>query len=311
VVSGIRNRIMRILQSGVPKSGNFLLYNIIQEILNKSNSENNSFIKNQKIYSIIKDFNLTVEDQAGIDVIDIENNSKCFYRISSIFRMPIENMEKYLNDGTHFWTHSKFRNSSASTYKKFDKIIYIIRDPRDALISMARFMFTPYMLKYYPTSYDNEEKYIRSELSKHFKYWINHVFSYLYLRESSNNIKFVFFERLVRNTKDEIVEIANFLEMDLNDSLIDEIVNNVSFSKLKSKNPNHIQKGDIYGWIELLDSQELNFINNKYKQVIKAFNYPLNLENNKELPILPEGIPKFKNSLSLQERFSLIKKAIS
>ncbi|NJM16702.1 MAG: sulfotransferase domain-containing protein, partial [Bacteroidales bacterium] len=37
-----------------------------------------------------------------------------------------------------------------SVFPKFDKIVYIVRDPRDVALSMARFQFTPYMQTYYP-----------------------------------------------------------------------------------------------------------------------------------------------------------------
>ncbi len=87
---------MKILQSGVPKCGNLWLYNILQKILSRIGNPTSSFIEQQPVYQIAKSWDLNYPEQARIDVLEI-TDLQCRYRISSIFQMPIDNMQEYLS----------------------------------------------------------------------------------------------------------------------------------------------------------------------------------------------------------------------
>ncbi len=97
---------MSVLQIGMERSGNYWLYNILQNIIKYSHSDNNSLIQNHPIHSYAKSWELSYPNQADIDVLDIEplNN---YFRISSIFRMPIENIEDYIKECSHVWSYSR------------------------------------------------------------------------------------------------------------------------------------------------------------------------------------------------------------
>ena len=96
---------MKILQIGYPKSGNFWLYQILEQLLERSGKSTKSFIQQQPIYELAKNWELNFPEQADIDVIDI-TDLQTTYRISSIFKMPIEDLEAYLRKTNHVWTHS-------------------------------------------------------------------------------------------------------------------------------------------------------------------------------------------------------------
>ena len=124
---------MRILQAGRAKSGNFWLYTIIKTIVTKAGHDWSGYVQTQPIYEIARHWELSYRDQAAIDVLDIERY-RCYYRISSIFRMPIDDIDEYLSKCTLVWTHSSFCEQSAEVLPKFDKVVYVVRDPRDAAI---------------------------------------------------------------------------------------------------------------------------------------------------------------------------------
>jgi aryl sulfotransferase len=145
-----------LLQSGLPKSGNFWLYKILQQCLQEAGLPRKAFIQNQPVYEIAKDWSLSYEEQTDIDVLDITGHG-CFYRISSIFRHPVKDLDRYLSQTTHVWTHSPFCDAFHQVLPRFDKVVYIIRDPRDTALSHARFMLTPYMKTYYPSGFQSEE----------------------------------------------------------------------------------------------------------------------------------------------------------
>jgi len=165
-----------ILQSGVPKSGNFWLYEILENCLQKAGLSRSSFIQNQPIHRIAQNWELSYNKQVDIDVLDITDDG-CFYRISSIFRHPVLDIDDYLQRTTHVWTHSSFCDTSRDVLPKFDKIVYIIRDPRDAALSHARFvltpyMKTPYMKKYFPNDFDSKREYLEKQLEGKLTSWV-------------------------------------------------------------------------------------------------------------------------------------------
>ncbi len=135
---------MKILQNGYPKSGNYWLYKIIDNIYKQASIEKYSFIKNHPIYDIAKHWELSYPQQVDIDMIDVLYVGT-FFRISSVFRRKIADFSQYVNQTSHVWSHSNYCEKSAGVFNHFDKVIYIIRDPRDVLISSANFAFTPYM----------------------------------------------------------------------------------------------------------------------------------------------------------------------
>ena len=87
---------MKIIQAGRAKSGNFWLFKILQSIFIKSGYEWKSYIQTQPIHEIARNWDLSYKEQADIDVMDIEPHGY-YYRISSIFRMPIADVEDYVS----------------------------------------------------------------------------------------------------------------------------------------------------------------------------------------------------------------------
>ena len=149
---------MKILQGGVPKCGNFWLYQIIQQLLTRTGYDTTSFIRTQPIYELAKTWDLNYPSQASIDVLDV-TDLQYSYRISSIFRMPIEDISAYVSRTNHVWTHSPICKRSGELLNLFDNKVYIVRDPRDRAISAAKYYTSDYMLKYYPQPEKNPERY--------------------------------------------------------------------------------------------------------------------------------------------------------
>lgn len=187
---------MHIIQAGIAKSGNFWLHTILGQILSQANIKKISFLENQPIYSIAQTWELSFPDQISIDYLDIIDNA-LFYRISNIFSYPISNIESYINSCSLVWTHSEFCSNSLKIFPKFDKRIYIIRDPRDVAISWSNFVFTPYKRKFYPfqtVADSNPQEYLNNHLAEIVSDWTSHVGKYLQHREELG-IYPIFYER--------------------------------------------------------------------------------------------------------------------
>ena len=267
------NRTLRILQVGLAKSGNLWLYKILQGCLVQAGLPTQSFIQNQPIHKVAQDWNLSYDEQADIDVIDITNRG-CFYRISSIFRHPILDFDHYVQETTHVWSHSSFCDHCRTVFPKFDRLVYIIRDPRDAALSHARFMLTPYMKTYYPNEFESVEEYLDERLESKLRRWVEHVAPYLE-KGSKLNIHFVFYERFLHNFAEELDRLLDYLGLSLNAEARRAVQKAVTFQSMKQKDPEHVQKGKSGKWIDQMTEDQKHRSLAITRPLLDALDYPL------------------------------------
>ncbi len=264
---------MRILQAGVAKSGNFWLYTILQNILEQSQRPRTTFIQTQPIHAIAKTWELSYQEQADIDVIDIEPHA-CFYRISSIFKMPIADLDAYLESSTHLWTHSPICSRSFEVFPKCDRIVYIIRDPRSVALSSARFAFTPYMQQYYPTSHPSVDEFLEQELGQLVTDWVTQVATYLKY-QNKLNIYIIFYEQLLADFESECRQLLDYLGIDLGDDQITQLRQAVSLETMKKRNPNHVRHGQSMEWQVMLSPTQKKRVRAITAPLLDYLSYPL------------------------------------
>ncbi len=274
-----------ILQAGMAKSGNFWLYRILQDIIRYAGWTQRSFIQQQPIYAIAQTWPLSTEEQASVDVMDIEPHG-CFYRIGSVFRMPIEDVDAYIAQCSHVWTHSAFCALSNEILPKFDKVVYIIRDPRDVAISMSRFIFTDYMRRYNPHSERDPDTFLDKTLALRMKVWAEHVGGYLKARERLN-IHIVFYERLRRDFETELRRLLDYLGVALNEEDIARIRQDVDFATMHSVNPQHVRKGEAGQWRRVLSERQQRRARRVAGPLLRLLGYPLRAAEVDQLPDLP------------------------
>lgn len=237
---------MHLLQAGAAKSGNLWLYKIIEQIFKKAGVQKRSYVRRQAVYDLARTWPLSYPEQASIDMLEIRNRW-CYWRISTIFRMPIEDLREYINQTSHVWTHSRICERSLQVYPLFDKVVYIMRDPRDRAVSEAKFAFSDYMQRFDPCRAPDFETYLEENLESMMNRWRWHVYDHLrYAREL--NIHVVFYERLLQEFQEELSRLLNYLELELNDREQEEIEQAVTFSSMKQKNPGHLRKGRSGDW---------------------------------------------------------------
>ncbi|NES03891.1 MAG: sulfotransferase domain-containing protein [Okeania sp. SIO2F4] len=287
---------MHILKAGLIKSGNFWLHTILHNIIDYSDFEYKSFIQNQPIYELAKTWDIDhLKGQININCLDITKNA-VFYRISNIFRYPVDDMDDYINSSTLVWSHSQMSSHALTIMQKFDKIIYIVRDPRDVSISWSNFVFTPYVRRYFPfftVDETNPEIYLNKNLTTIVSDWMNHVGGYL-KHQKDLNIHFVFYERLLHDFDRELEKILEYLEIELDDAARGEIKEKVSFNNMRKDSPNHIRKGKLGQWVDILSDAQKEEVLEMATPLLKLLNYPLNSQID-SLPELPEKFPENLN----------------
>lgn len=267
---------MNILQCGVPKSGNFWLYKIIQQILKRNGHSTTSFIEREPVFSLAKDWELNFPEQARIDVLDATDLQFC-YRISSIFRMLIDDIRAYVNQSPHIWSHSPVCKKSEELLNFFSKKIYIIRDPRDMAVSAAKYYCSDYMLKYFPQEHKEPKRFLNKNFDQLMQDWVWHVFDYLRLSRK-HKIHIAFFERFLMDFQQELSRLLDYLEVGLSSTDREALEEAVSFERLKKKNPKHLKKGESGYWKGLLTDEQAERATMIAGPLISYFNYPLERE---------------------------------
>lgn len=263
---------MRIIQIGPPKCGNFWLYKILQQLLSTVGKNSKSFIEQQPIYSIAKDWDLNFPEQCKIDVLEI-TDLQYSYRISSIFRMPIDDIKNYVEHSSHVWTHSPICKRSGEVLNLFDKKIYIVRDPRDRAISAAKYYCSDYMLKFFPQEEKDPQIFLEKNYEKLMHEWVWHVFDHLRLSREYN-IHIAFFEGFLLDFQQELSQLLDYLNLNLNDHQREQIEEAVSFSSLKKENPKHLQKGKSGYWMDHLTEEQIQKAEIIAGPLIRFLNYP-------------------------------------
>lgn len=276
-----------IVQIGVPKSGNYWLYRILSAIVDESGLPTKSFIRTRPIYETAKRWKLSAPDQAEINVFDIEEDG-CYYRISSLFRERVPDLDEYLEKNTLTWTHSLVCSRSRSVLSCYDKRVYIIRDPRDVAVSMSRFILTPYMRARFPSSCSDSKTYLRNALIRQVCQWREHVLGYMDLF-SSIGAHFVFYERLVADFDSELRRLLLYLGLELSDEQLSTVKAACSFGTMKKTTPGHVRSGRSYGWMDALSEAQVEEVRRAYGDLLAAFGYPVLAGDERTLPLLPGG----------------------
>jgi len=180
----------------------------------------------------------------------------------------------------------------------FEKLIYIIRDPRDILVSLSNYAFTPYRLKYFPHNEKNPETYIKNRLGNCAFDWLNHVCHYL-KHGKQLSIYFVFYERLLSNFNIELKRMLNHLGVSLSEKAIEEIKREVSFETMKKQNKDHLRKGTYGQWVDVLTDAQVKQISELTGPLLKFLGYALTKKEQLSSP-LPQ-LPKEYNSRTIDQ----------
>ena len=282
---------MNILQISAPKSGSYWLHSILLQVFQKKEWPVHSFIQEQEIFGKAKDMELSFKGQAGVDMMDIEEDGS-YFRISSVFREKITDVAKYADKTSLAWTHSTFCMNSFEVFPLFDKKVCIARDPRDRALSSAKFAFTPYMQKHYPTSYNSPEQYLKGEYERLLDQWVWFTGNYM-LHKEELDVHFVFYERLLDDFPAEFKSLLKYLEVKLSEKEQREIEEAVHFSSLKDKSPKHLNKGKYGKWIDQLDEARQETAIERTGTLMQWLDYPLQAdEQQDQLPSFPDDIRK-------------------
>jgi Sulfotransferase domain len=236
---------MTVLQSGFAKSGNMLLHVILRSILELVGQEYKSVICSDPEWGALKSRHVFNSDlQPTIDVLDIEPNGQSRYIVSSFYQKPIHTLKSYTERCSIIWTHSEY--SPMGFDNLFDLCslnIYILRDPRAVLNSMAHYIVTNYCRVNFGYTQSTSEFLSDLETCRGvLRAWKRNVEGFTSLNKKK--IQVIRYEDLVAEKGEWIGKITR--KMGLLDRLSDEIVEEInrrsSPKVMKKKMPEHVRK---------------------------------------------------------------------
>ena len=293
---------MTILQAGVPKSGNYWLYNIIRNILVEAGEEHRSYIQHHPIQKEATNWQLSFAGQSSMDFLNIEGG-RCYSRISGVFKEEITDIDNYIEQCSQVWTHSPLNPLGQSILPKFNKIIYIIRDPRDVAISYSKFAFTEHKLKNGSPHYENSpETYLANRLEEMTRQWVQHVGGYLKY-QAELNIYPLFYERLLYAFDSELEKLLAYLEIKLSPEAIASIKHNVAFKTMKQQSPKHLRQGSSGQWQDILSDRASEKVARVAAPMLDLLGYSLTQRTIPELSQIDSAI--LNNAIATSKRSAL------
>ena len=248
---------MEIIHVGLPRAGNVWVHTILALLLKTKKKPNTvkSYISKQPIYKIAKNWNLGFKKQASIDWIDI-NRFDVRVRISSIYKEPIIHWEEYLKKTSVVATHSYFCEMTKKVLQDFSAKIYLIRDPRDMLVSRSCYDLTSYMKNYYPQPYVKANDYVEKRLEELVGRWVFHVSNYLY-HAKMLKLECLFYEKLATKHEREVLNISSLLKIKLTQRELDKIIKTTKFESMAEAGyKGHLGQGRIGLWRDTLNEEQ-------------------------------------------------------
>ncbi|MDA9748669.1 sulfotransferase domain-containing protein [Pelagibacteraceae bacterium] len=292
--------------SSYPKSGNTLLRSIISSIFFSDDGKFN-FNLLKKIVSfeeIIRIKNIhSLYPNVFVDKNLNQRNDIIYKNMNEIQK---KNNLGFEEDFAFFKTHFSAKNYNDYSFiipKNIRGVFYIIRDPRDVIISWSK--HTNITLAESCDFIINENSSIRwidiekyksypSNLPVYLSSWQNHVLSWI---KNLNNIPHMIikYEDLVYNKEKLLLNILDFFETKFNikttnkDLKIKNIIETTSFNFMKNMEDNlgfnesidskkFFSVGRKEQWKKDLEINQINKIENKFGEIMRKFQYKLSVE---------------------------------
>jgi hypothetical protein len=237
---------MTVLQVGVPRSGNSLLYKALAGLHRQAGVPWRSYVAGHPVQQEARSWALSLDGQAQIDMISIRP-AGCYLGISSAFQEPIADFDAFVRSCLVVWSHSPYDPRAADLFGAFDPVLYIVRDPRDALVSMAHFHYTEYSRQAHQVVDGNPASYLERTVEDFAWYWVKHVASFLAARRRLG-LRVMFYEDLVGDLRAQLAELAGVLGLDLTPAALDELVAELDFGAMRASSPQHLRSGRFGQW---------------------------------------------------------------
>ena len=264
-----------------PKSGNTWMRAIIANLYNFDKEFNLKTLKSIPLLSIKKNFD-EFENKIYSDnnVLDFDWVSQNIIECQKI----LNNKSNHLNIfKTHSVRHKKFTNETVNA-----GYIYIVRDPRDVVVSYKNFTGKTLDKTINELLFEKKMVINTNGAQELLSTWELNILSWLNYNTVPRLI--IRYEDLKLNTKEIVIKIKEFINkvhrinLNLSDADIDQIIKNTNFNNLQKIEDNHgfdesskhskfFRSGTSKQWKDILSNTQVQIIENNLQSLMRYFNY--------------------------------------
>ena len=270
-----------IFLASYPKSGNTWMRSIIGNLYNFDKEFDLKILKSIPLLSIKQNFD-KFENKIYSD-----NNVLHFDWVSQNIiecQKILNNKSNHLNIfKTHSVRHKKFTNETVNA-----GFIYIIRDPRDVVVSFKNFSGKSIDKIIDELLFEKTNIINTNGAQELLSTWELNVLSWLNYTTVPRLI--IRYEDLKLNIKEIVIKVIDFLnnthriKLNLTATDIDQIIENSNFNNLKkiedkygfdesSKHSSFFRTGTSNQWKDILSKTQLRLIENNLQTLMRQFNY--------------------------------------
>lgn len=207
------------------------------------------------------------------------------YVLQSQSYAQIESNSLFLKTHNAFQEHDK---STAFSNEVSDKVIYIVRNPLDLVISYAHFMDktideTILIMKNEQHSIAHNLIKGQEQLPQFLGSWSSNVSSWL--NQSAIPILLVKYEDLLEKPFEEFMKIVQFLKLDKNPKMVKKAMEFSSFNQLQaqekkagfneqfSNNTNFFREGKKGQWEKILNTLQIKRLISNHEEMMRRLGY--------------------------------------
>lgn len=261
-----------VLHVSYVKSGSYLLWRTF-DLLFRAAGRKRSFVQDHPIQAqrgSWPDFSI---DQFDIDQVLVQDDG-VHWQIEMQHVERVSDLDAYLAACSHVWTHSFLCERSFEVYPRCGRVCYIVRDPRDALVSMAHFVLTPFMRRYHPHRATSAEEYVALELDAFLGDWVRHAGEHWRAR-TALDIEILRYEDLVADLPAALRHLADWSGLALDDRALERIAAELDVNRMRAANPQHVRSGRSGGFERLLTPAQQARALELCAPVMRRFGYPV------------------------------------
>ena len=172
------------------------------------------------------------------------------------------------------------------TLEKFPdtKIIQVLRNPKDSLISYFYFYGMNETLGWFNGSWDQFFELVKAKDLVWGDYFDTIADWYKFNMNRKNSL-ILHYEEMKADLRGNVVKIANFVGKELTDEMIDAIVDRTTFENMakdkklnfeddagerwKTERAKFIRKGKVGGWVQYFTEEQNEYVERRYKETLE------------------------------------------
>lgn len=233
---------MAVLQICRDRTGGFFVWKIIQTLCDIAGKPDNSFIKNHEFQSQANNW-----PDLPYNFFDVDHLSiwpwGCFADVDVLLRQVVVDVPAYVASCRHVMSESPYFVRHDEILPLFDSVVYLMRDPRDSLVSLSQFEFKPYRQRYGWTRCRTPSEYIEENLDEFFASWARHVEGFHAVSEAYG-IYFLRYEDLLSQFEDTVQSLSLSLGLkQLDEDNVSKVRDAILLKTMKLQYPDHVQQG--------------------------------------------------------------------